>query len=68
MCHLTDRHALATKKENSCFKVWFGKMTNTYLTELFATICFVSFLNMSDMKVSHLALKNMTFMHLFSMH
>lgn len=48
--------------------MWFGNMTGIELTDLFATVLlsFISFLNtLSDMRVSHLALKNMTFMHFF---
>lgn len=69
MCHLTGWHALATKKLKSYFRVQFGNRTNIYLTDLFATVplCFISFLNtLSDMRVSHLALRNMIFMHFFS--
>lgn len=68
MCHLTGWHALATKRVESCFRVCFGSMTNIFLTELFTTVllCFISFLNtLSDMRVSHLALKSMIFMHFF---
>lgn len=71
MCYLTSWRALATKKVKNYFRVWLGNMTNIYLTDLFTTVflCFISFLNtLSNMRVSHLALKNMSFMHFFFMH
>lgn len=71
MCYLTSWRALATKKVKSYFRVWLGNMTNIYLTDLFTTVflCFISFLNtLSNMRVSHLALKNMNFMQFFSIH
>lgn len=38
MCHLTGWHALATKNVKSYFRVWFGNVTNIYLTDLFASV------------------------------
>lgn len=68
MCHLTGWHALATRKVKSYFRVWFGNMTNIWQIFLQQPSMFYLFSQQFDMKVSHLALKNMTFMHFFSMH